>query len=519
MQEQKESKAYQWLVLMVVVIGTFMAILDTSIVNIAIPKMMAVFNVSTDKIQWVLTGYMLTMGPVIPLTGYLADRFGAKKTYIWAMVAFTLGSALCGMAWSNTSMVAARVIQALGGGMIMPVSMAILYQVIPMEERGVALGIWGIAAMAAPAVGPTLSGYIVQNLDWRLIFTINIPVGVVGVILAAILLKETPKKPPKSFDIVGFVSITVGLVSILYVLGEGSNVNWSDPETAGLLGLGVASLVTFIINETFHSDPLLDLRLLKIFPFSLSIVLSSVTNIVLFGGIFLIPLYLQNLQGYTAMQSGIIMFPSAIATGIMMPIGGRLFDKFGARPVVFPGLLIMAWSTYELSRITMDTPANTLTWLMVIRGLGLGLSMMPSSTAGMNAVPPQLVARASALSNVLRQVAASLGIAIITTVMQHQQQVTYVRLAEQVSWFNQGSLYLSRLLQGIFTQYGFSAAETQGMTIGTIYGLVSKQAFLLALNDTLLVTAVIALITAPLALFIRKSSRPKGDGPVHVVAE
>lgn len=224
-----------------------------------------------------------------------------------------------------------------------------------------------------------------------------------------------------------------------------------------------------------HGEPLLDLRLFKIFPFSLSIVLSSITNIVMFGGIFLIPLYLQNLQGYTAMQSGIIMFPSAISTGIMMPIGGKLFDKFGAKPVVLPGLLIIAWSTYELSRITMDTPASTLTWLMVVRGIGLGLSMMPSSTAGMNAVPPQMVARASALSNVIRQVAGSLGIAVLTTVMQHQQSVTYVRLAEQVSWFNQGSLYLFRFMQGLFMQNGISAAEAQGITTGTLFGLVPSR--------------------------------------------
>lgn len=519
MQEQKESKAYQWLVLVVVVIGTFMAILDTSIVNIAIPKMMAVFNVSTDKIQWVLTGYMLTMGTMIPLTGYLSDRFGSKKTYIWAMVAFTIGSALCGLAWSNASMIAARVIQALGGGMIMPVSMAILYQVIPQEERGMALGIWGIAAMAAPAVGPTLSGYIVQHLDWRLIFTINIPVGVVGVVLAALLLKESPTKPPKSFDLVGFVSVAVGMVSILYVLGEGSNINWNDLETVGLLILGSFSLVIFVINELMHDEPLLDLRLFKIFPYSLSIVLSSITNIAMFGGIFLIPLFLQNLQGYTAMQSGIIMFPSAIATGIMMPIGGKLFDKFGAKPVVFPGLLIMAWSTYELSLITMDTPASTLTWLMVMRGVGLGLSMMPASTAGMNAVAPQMVARASALSNVIRQVAGSLGIAVLTTVMQHQQSVTYVRLAEQVSWFDQGSMYLARMMQGLFTLTGMSAGDAQGMTAGTIFGLVSRQAFLLALNDTLLVTAIISLCAAPLALFLKNTKQPKGDGPVHVMAD
>lgn len=516
---EKESSFYMWMALVVVVIGTFMAILDTSIVNIAIPKMMAVFNVSTDKIQWVLTGYMLTMGTVIPLTGYLSDNFGAKKVYIWAMITFTAGSALCGLAWSNSSMVAARVIQAAGGGVIMPVSMAILYQVIPMEKRGMALGIWGISAMAAPAIGPTLSGYIVENLDWRLIFTINIPVGVVGVIMAALLLKESPKKPVKSFDWIGFITVAAGLVSILYVLGEGSNVDWNDPETVGLLGLGIFSLVIFVINEMFHNEPLLDLRLFKILPFTLSIIVSSITNIALFGGIFLIPLFLQNLQGHTAMQSGILLFPSAVATGIVMPIAGKLFDKFGPKPVVVPGILLITLGTYGLSRITLDTPGSTIVWLTVIRGIGLGLSMMPSSTAGMNAVPQHMVARASALSNVMRQIAGSLGIAVLTTVLQHQQSVIYVRLAEQVSWFDQGSMYLMKLVQNLFTQNGISAGEAQGMATGTIYGQVAKQAFLLAINDTLLVTVFISLCAVPITMFLQNKKHPKGEGPVHVMAE
>lgn len=516
MQDKAESKIYKWLALLVVIIGTFMAILDTSIVNIAIPKMMAVFNVSTDKVQWVLTGYMLTMGTVIPLTGYLADTFGTKKTYIWALGVFTLGSALCGLAWSNSSMVAARVVQAAGGGMIMPVSMAILYQVIPREERGMALGIWGIAAMAAPAVGPTMSGYIVEHLDWRLIFTINIPVGVVGVILAALILKESPKKPPNTFDFIGFFSVAVGLVSILYVLGEGSNVDWNSPQTVGLLCLGAFSIVIFAVNEIFHQDPLLDLRLFKIMPFSFSILVSSVTNIALFGGIFLLPLFLQNLQGYSAMQAGILLFPSAVATGIAMPVGGKLFDKFGARAVVVPGIVIIAWATFELSKITIDTPSGTLVWLTVLRGVGLGLSMMPASTAGMNAVPPHMVARASALSNVVRQVAGSLGIAVLTTVMQHRQSVTYVRLAEQVTWFNQGTMYLVNSVRNMFILNGIPAVEAQGMAAGSIYGMVMKQAFLLALNDTLLVTAVIALGAVPLALLLKTKKHPPGTGPVHM---
>lgn len=505
MTQSQDDKIYKWLALMVVVLGTFMAILDSSIVNVAIPKMMTVFGVSTEEIQWVLTAYMLTMGSVIPLTGYLGDTFGTKKVYIWALVAFTIGSAACGFAWSNSTMIVARVIQALGGGMIMPISMAIIYQVIPPEERGTALGIWGIASMAAPAIGPTLSGYIVEHLDWRLIFTINIPVGIVAIILAAILLKESPTKPAEKFDFIGFITSTVGLVSILYVLGEGASVDWSEFKNVFLIMFGAFSLILFVLNELFRDNPLLDLRVLKIWPFSLSIILSSLTSIALFGGIFLMPLYLQNLQGLTPMQTGMIMFPSAIATGIMMPISGKLFDKFGAKPVVIPGLVLLTWSTYELSQISMDTSSSVIMWLLVVRGIGMGLAMMPSTTAGMNTVPGPLVARASALSNVIRQIASSVGLTSLTTVMQHQQAITYAELSEGISSFNNAAMQAQTTLQGLYTASGLGA-EAPGMALMNLYGMVQKQATMLSINDTFMISAVIALLTVPLAIFLPKKT-------------
>lgn len=509
MENRKQNGWYKWLVLGVVVIGTFMAILDTSIVNIAIPKMMNVFGVSTDEIKWVLTAYMLTMGAVIPLTGYLGDRFGTKKVYIWALISFTIGSALCGFAWSNSAMIAARIIQAIGGGMIMPVSMSILYQVVPQEERGMALGIWGIAAMAAPAIGPTLSGYIVEHLDWRLIFTINIPVGVVGVILTGIVLEEFPKRPTKGFDYIGFLSSTAGLGCILYVLGEGSSIDWSQFSNVFLMLVGVFSLILFVANELTHDDPLLDLRLLKIWPFTLSVLISGAVNVAMFGGIFLLPLYLQNLQGYSAMQTGMLLFPSAIATGITMPIGGRLFDKLGAKPVVIPGLILLTISTYLLSKISLDTDSHYIILLTVVRGIGMGLSMMPSSTQGMNAVPKQLVGRASALSNVLRQVAGSVGITILTTVMENSRVVNYARISEQVNWFNPNSIQLVQSLQGWLARSGLSVSESQGAAIGTIYGVVQRNAFLNAIDHTLLITSFIAVATVLLAFLMQGKDREK----------
>ena len=207
--------------------------------------------------------YTLALGAIIPLTGYLQDTFGAKKIYMFALAMFTLGSLLCGFAWSGSTMIAFRVIQALGGGMIMPVGMSIIYQVFPRKKIGLALGFWGIAAMAAPAIGPTLGGYIIEKMDWRLIFNVNVPIGIIGVILAGIILKGTERKPFKSFDIIGFLSSTVGIVSILYVLGEGSSIDWTKIENPILMTLGCLSLLLFVVNELTHPNPLLDLRFLN----------------------------------------------------------------------------------------------------------------------------------------------------------------------------------------------------------------------------------------------------------------
>jgi EmrB/QacA subfamily drug resistance transporter len=503
MQEQRHDELYQWMALSVVIIGTFMAILDTSIVNIAIPKLMAVFGSSLDDVKWILTAYTLALGAIIPLTGYLGDILGTKKVFIFALAMFSFGSFLCGAAWSNTSMIVFRIIQALGGGMIMPVAMTIIYQVIPQEKRGMALGFWGISAMAAPAIGPTLGGYIIEHLDWRLIFYVNVPIGVIGVTMAFILLKPSIVKPIKSFDIIGFISSTIGLVSVLYVLGEGSTIDWGDIENPLLLTLGCFSLLLFVVNELTHPEPLLDLRLFKISDFSISQALACAMTFALMGGVYIIPVFLQSLRGYTALQTGLIMFPSAVATGIMMPISGKIFDHVGAKPVVIPGMIILAITSYELSFVNLDTSRAAITLLLVLRGIGIGLAMMPITTAGMNAVPQMLVGRASALSNTIRQVMGSLSVTIMTVLITNRVNNNYARLSEQVTVFNPQAVSILNQIKALFTLNGYSSAEAQNTATYVLYGKVYKQAFVDAMDYAIAVTVVAVAATIVLVFFLR----------------
>jgi len=492
-----------WLSLLVVVVGTFMSILDSSIVNVALPKMMSVFSASTQQISWVLTGYMLTMGIVIPLTGYLGDTFGYKKLYIFALTVFTFGSALCGFAWSTNSLVVARVIQGIGGGMIIPVGMSMIFQIVPVAKRGMALGIWGIAAMAAPAIGPTLSGFIVQYLDWRLIFTINIPVGIVGVTLAIFILRETTIIPNKKFDLGGALTVAIGLFALLYGLSKVSADGWNSATVVVLLITAVIFLTTFVFIELNHSDPLMDLRILKYFPFTLSMLISVITTFAMFGGVFLVPLYMQNLRGLTAMQTGLIMFPSAIATGIMMPISGRLFDRYGAKWLTITGLSILIVSTYALTRLGVDTSTDYIKYVLIIRGIGIGLCMMPTQTSGMNAIPIHLTGRASALSNTIRQVVGSMGIAIISTLVQNRMTFHEVRYAENFSTTNPQVMQTVKGLTGMLVSKGLSPLQANYTAVMQLYGEVMKQATATAMDDTFLILAVITCLGIPLAMFVK----------------
>ena len=514
MQEQKHDGLYKWLALFVVVIGTFMAILDSAIVNIAIPKIMAVFGVSLDDVKWILTAYTLALGAIIPLTGFLSEIFGSKKIYMSALAMFTLGSLLCGFAWNNTSMIIFRVIQALGGGMIMPVGMQIIFQIFPPHERGKALGFWGIASMAAPAIGPTLGGYIIEHLDWRLIFTVNVPIGVFGVIMAGLLLKKSPTKPFHSFDVIGFLSSTVGIVCILYVLGEGTNIDWGDIKNPLLMVLGCISLVLFVVNELSHPNPLLELRIFKALNFTISQLVTCITTLALMGGVYVLPLFLQNIRGYTAMETGVILFPSAIASGIMMPISGALFDKFGAKPVTIPGLIILAVTSYELSFLSMDMTRETITIIATIRGLAMGLCMMPVNTAGMNSVPHHLVGKASALSNTIRQIMASLSVTIMTTILQDKLSNNYARLAEQVTPFNQTATDVLKQLQGLYMQNGLSSGEAQGAAFSTLAGFAQRQAYIDAMDFAVAMTSVVVVAAIIMVLFMqdKKISKEQPSG-------
>lgn len=491
--QESPPEQFNWSIVLVIIMGTFMAILVSSSVNVALPTMMALFAVNAGQAQWILTAYMLAMGVVMPMTGFLGDRFGYKRVYCLALALFTLGSLLCGLAWNLPVLIICRVIQAIGGGIMQPLGMAIIYREYPRNKIGMVMGVYGIAAMAAPAIGPTLGGYIVEFFSWHWLFFINVPIGILSLLFAERMLHETPRNPNHQLDLVGMLTISGGLFCLLFVLANANRYGWGSPIIVGLSFLALVLLVIMVINEMQHPEPIIDLSLLKDRTFTISLVLGGILAIGMFGGTFLVPLYLQNILGESAFSAGLIMFPSALASGIMMPIAGKIFDKWGAKWVSVIGLALITLGTYEMSKYTVLTPFVVIAWLMVMRGVGMGLSMMPITTAGMSNISIAKLGRATSLSNVFRQVAGAFGVAMFTTVLQHQQVVHYANSVANVN---------AAALSNLHSTLGNALPDS--LVFGLVAQRVNLLAFMQAIDDCFFMATLICLLGMGLAFFINE---------------
>ncbi|MFL5663043.1 MAG: DHA2 family efflux MFS transporter permease subunit [Ktedonobacteraceae bacterium] len=502
---------YKWIVASVVIIGVFMSILDQTIVNIAIPRLQATFGADIHSVQWVLTAYILTQGVVTPTAAYFSDRLGIKRFYIISLIAFTAGSALCGIAWSLPVLILFRILQGAGGAALFPLSITMLFREFPPQERGAAMGAFGLPALLAPALGPTLGGYIVTYAGWPLIFYINVPVGIIAVILTIIFIRDEQPEGRARFDFIGFFFAALGLSTTLYALSSASTDGWTSTTVLGFLFVGVCSLAIFtaieIIIANRGGQPLLDLRLFANGPFRTSMIANLFVIFSLFGGLFLLPIYLQNIRGQSAFQSGLILLPQALASMVSVIIGGRLVDRFGVRTVMIPGLLILAFATWQLSYITIYSPFLWIQGMLILRGLALGLTVQPLTVAMLAEVPPRQLAQASSLSTVARAVSSSLGIAVLATLVQTQSQIHYGHLAEQVTASSPLGQLLPRL-QAFFVAHGTNLANAKASALQVISGLLIRQSFVLSLQDAFMLTLVVSGLAIIATLFVRGSRKP-----------
>ena len=405
----------------VVVLGAFMSILDTTIVNVALETLARDLDAPLDDVQWVATAYLLALAAVIPVTAWAARRVGSRKLYIWSLALFTAGSALCGLAWNVESLVAFRVLQAIGGGMIMPVGQMVMARTAGPQNMGRVMAVIGVPIVMAPVLGPVLGGILVQELSWEWIFFVNVPVGVVAVLAAQRLFPEEAPEPAGRLDLTGLALLATGLPLTIFGLTE-LGIQGALVATQVLVPLlaGLALTALFVAHALRSDHPLVDLRLFANRAFAAAAATTFVLGAALFGALIIVPLYYQGLRGEAAIATGLLLAPQGIGAALAMPRSGSLTDRFGGGPVTIVGIVILAVATLPFAFAGPDTSYVLLCLALVVRGIGLGLAMMPAFAAAYAALTPAQVGDATPQLNVLQRIGGSFGTAILTVVLTTQ---------------------------------------------------------------------------------------------------
>ncbi len=507
-----QNSAYKWFVLANVMIGTFMAVLDSTIVNVGLPKIMSSFGVGLDKIEWVITAYMLAMAVMLPTSGWIADKFGFKRIYFFGLFLFTLGSLLCGLSNDENTLIISRIVQGLGAGTIQPLGMAIITREFHAKQRGIAIGFWAIAAAASVSFGPIIGGYLVDNFSWQLIFDVNVPVGIVAMLFTIVIQKEYINKKIKEFDYIGFISVVVFLPVLLFALSEGNAATnadgWSAPYILACFAISLIALAVFLTQEFTTANPLIDLRLLSNYNFGFCNFILFIFSMGMFGSTFLMPLYLQNSLGYTAVQAGAVFLPVGIIQGSMSPLVGFLSTKTSPKiPIIF-GIVLLAFSFYINSNLSFLSEHDFIMTSLYIRGFAMGIIFTPLSTMSLLTIPREKMAQASAITNTIRQIAGSIGVAFFTTMLTSR-----VNFHTQV--FGNAIQSGTPEFKNVITHLGYHIQSTAGGSMSTalkqgqslLFSNINKQAFIQGINDDFLIASVITIIALIPTIILRSKKK------------
>ncbi|WP_449538371.1 DHA2 family efflux MFS transporter permease subunit [Ferdinandcohnia sp. Marseille-Q9671] len=465
--------------LAILFIGAFVSFLNNSLLNVALPSIMIDLEIENySTVQWLATGYMLVSGVLIPASAFLITRFSNRSLFITSMVIFTLGTAMAAYAPNFGVLIAGRMVQAAGSSVMGPLLMNIMLVSFPREKRGTAMGIFGLVMITAPAIGPTLSGFIVENYDWRLLFEMILPLSIISLALAIWKSKNVMEvNKNATIDSLSVVLSTLGFGGLLYGFSSVSTDGWTDPLVMSSILVGVVSLTIFILRQLRIDEPILDLRVYKYPMFALASVISIVNAVAMFSGMILTPAYVQSVRGISPLDSGLMMLPGAIVMGIMSPITGKLFDKFGPRLLSIVGLVITAISTYLLSELQIDSSYTYIVMIYTLRMLGMSMVMMPIMTNGLNQLPTRLNPHGTAVNNTAQQVSGSIGTAVLVTIMNSVTKTEAESLMANVD----------------------PTTLTEAST-----AILGQQALLAGIQYSFLVAFVINLVALVLSFFIKR---------------
>jgi len=513
------ATANKWVVAGTVLTGTIMAVLDSSIINVALPSMSGTLGAGVQEIAWVVTGYILAQVIVMPITALLSARFGRKNFYQFSVVLFTLASMACGLARSLPAMVLFRILQGFGGGVIMTVSQAILRETFPPAEQAMAMGLYGMGVVVAPAVGPTLGGWITDNWTWPWVFYINVPVGVVNILLVSRYIHDPDylERRKGSIDWLGLALLAIGLGALQLMLEEGQKHDWF--QSGGIVALAATAaigLLLFVVHELRTERPAVNLRLLANRSFTSATAIGAILGMGLYGSIFLLPLFLQNLLGYTAMLSGMALVPRSLAMAVIMPLGGRVYNRVGPRALVGTGLIVSALSFWKLSQLTADVGFWDIFWPQLLQGVGFALIFVSLTTAALATIPRPQMTQAAGLYNVVRQVFGSVGIAAAATVLTRSTARYQAILGERITAFDPTVQGFLGSAAARMMREGADATTAHLQALALLGGRLARQAAVLAYNHVFAMITALFLLSIPIALLLRSGDTHAG---VDAVAE
>jgi MFS transporter, DHA2 family, multidrug resistance protein len=513
-----QGSANKWIITITVILASMIELIDTSIVNVALPQMMGNLGATLDQIAWVVTGYVVANVIVIPMTAFLAALFGRRNYFVGSIILFTLASFFCGHATGLWELVIFRFIQGVGGGAMLSTSQSILVEAFPPEQLGLANGLFGLGVVVGPTVGPTLGGWITDSYSWRWIFYVNLPIGIVAALMAMAFIPP-PKEVRKvgTIDWTGIGLLVAGIGSLQIVLERGESEDWfSAGYIRWLTATAVLCIAAFIWRELTAEHPVVDLRVLRDRSLAVGTLFTFILGFGLYGSVFIFPVFVQNLLGFTAMQTGLILLPGSLATAVMMPIVGKLLQaRFPAQILNALGFVSFFLFTWLLSHSTLASGKGDFFWPLIFRGVGLGLLFVPLTTMALSGLRGKDIPQGAALTNMMRQLGGSFGVALVATFIQYRSWTHRSRLLENVSSYNpELRERLSAMTSGLMAK-GSSFFDAQRQAYGAIEGTVLRQTFLLTYMDAFRIVGVFFLFCIPLLLLFKRKAGPAPPVSMH----
>ncbi|MDA8099580.1 MAG: MDR family MFS transporter [Nitrospiraceae bacterium] len=510
-QHKTTSRA---LIAFTVMLPTLIEIIDTSIVNVSLDHIRGSLSAGYDEATWTITAYLVSNAIVIPMAAWFAKLIGRKNYQIASIAIFTFSSFMCGSAWSLSSLVFFRILQGIGGGGLVPISQSILLESFPREKHGQAMAIFGLGAMLGPIVGPLLGGWITDSLSWRWIFYINIPIGIIAIIMNILVIQDPPymQRQKMKIDYFGLMLLALGLGALQFVLDKGENEDWFNSELIVIFSIiSLVSLTVLIINEYYSENPIVNLKLFKDRTFTSGATVMFFVFLNLFGSIVLLPVFLQMLMGYTSFYAGLVLGPGGIATMLAMPIVGKFIGKVNPKRFLVVGITVCALSTYLMSNFTLQTDFWTFVWPRVLLGFGMGMTFIPLTTLTLSHIPKEHMTEATSLYNLLRNLGGSVGIAFTTTILSRRAQFHQTRLVEHLSPLDPGYQMAREKITAMLQSKGLPAAGADGV----LYRELIRQSTTMAFTDAFLIICVLILCVLPLVFIMQRSEGPAGPGAAH----